>query len=101
VLTSRAAEQPDRHADPLPDARPLVVDEAYYEYSGETAVPLLDDGVVVGFALLQAFGLAGAPIAYALARRDVADELKRAPGSPRFDALGPHSPWRLSPTRPT
>ena len=29
---------------PLPDARPLVVDEAYFEYSGETALPLLDDG---------------------------------------------------------
>ena len=30
----------------LPDVRPLVVDEAYFEYSGQTAVPLLDDGVI-------------------------------------------------------
>jgi histidinol-phosphate/aromatic aminotransferase/cobyric acid decarboxylase-like protein/imidazoleglycerol phosphate dehydratase HisB len=61
--------------DPLPDARPLVVDEAYYEYSGETAVPLLDDGVVVLRTFSKLFGLAGARIGYALARRDVADEL--------------------------
>jgi histidinol-phosphate aminotransferase len=33
--------------DDLPAARPLVVDEAYFEYSGVTALPLLDDGVVV------------------------------------------------------
>jgi hypothetical protein len=32
---------------PLPAARPLVVDEAYYEYCGETAAGLLDDGVIV------------------------------------------------------
>src|SRR5207302_1343876 len=31
----------------LPAARPLVVDEAYFEYAGETAVPLIDDGVIV------------------------------------------------------
>ena len=31
----------------IPDARPLVVDEAYFEYAGETAVPLLDEGVIV------------------------------------------------------
>ncbi|MFL6067510.1 MAG: aminotransferase class I/II-fold pyridoxal phosphate-dependent enzyme, partial [Gaiellaceae bacterium] len=29
----------------LPAARPLVVDEAYFEYSRETALPLLDDGL--------------------------------------------------------
>ena len=29
---------------PLPEARPLVVDEAYFEYYGETAVPLIGDG---------------------------------------------------------
>ena len=35
------AEQPARRAvEPLPDARPLVVDEAYFEYFGETAIPL-------------------------------------------------------------
>jgi len=59
----------------LPDARPLVVDEAYFEYSGETALPLLEDGVVVLRTFSKAFGLAGARIGYALASRDVADEL--------------------------
>ena len=57
----------------LPAARPLVVDEAYYEYCGETAA-LLDDGVVVLRTLSKAFALAGARVGYALA----APELARA-----------------------
>jgi len=52
--------------DPLPDARPLVVDEAYYEYSGETALPLLDDSVVVLRTFSKLFGLAGARVGDAL-----------------------------------
>ena len=60
---------------PVPDARPLVVDEAYYEYSGETVLPLLDEGVVALRTFSKLFALAGARIGYALARRDVADEL--------------------------
>lgn len=66
---------PTGSLDPLPDARPLVVDEAYYEYCGETALPLIDDGVVVLRTFSKAFALAGARIGYALAARDVADEL--------------------------
>ena len=61
--------------DPLPDARPLVVDEAYFEYSGETALPLLDDGVVVLRTFSKLFALAGARVGYALAAPDVAAEL--------------------------
>ena len=61
--------------DPLPEARPLVVDEAYFEYSGQTALPLIDDGVVVLRTFSKIFALAGARIGYALAARDVADEL--------------------------
>jgi imidazoleglycerol-phosphate dehydratase len=61
--------------DPLPDARPLVVDEAYFEYSGQTALPLIDDGVIVLRTFSKVFALAGARIGYALAARDVADEL--------------------------
>ena len=68
-------EQPDGLLEPLPDARPLVVDEAYFEYSGETALPLLDEGVVVLRTFSKLFALAGARIGYALASRDVADEL--------------------------
>src|SRR5918911_3765496 len=61
----------------LPEARPLVVDEAYYEYSGASAVGLIEDGVVVIRTFSKAFGLAGARVGYALARRDVAAELNR------------------------
>ena len=61
--------------DPLPDARPLVVDEAYFEYAGVTAVPLLDDGVIVLRTFSKIFALAGARIGYALAATDVAAEL--------------------------
>jgi histidinol-phosphate/aromatic aminotransferase/cobyric acid decarboxylase-like protein/imidazoleglycerol phosphate dehydratase HisB len=61
--------------DSLPSARPLVVDEAYFEYSGETALPLIDDGVIVLRTFSKAFGLAGARIGYALAAADVAAEL--------------------------
>jgi histidinol-phosphate/aromatic aminotransferase/cobyric acid decarboxylase-like protein/imidazoleglycerol phosphate dehydratase HisB len=66
---------PDGAVRPLPDARPLVVDEAYFEYFGETAVPLLDDEVIVLRTFSKAFGLAGARIGYALAAEDVAAEL--------------------------
>src|SRR3954447_19805433 len=61
---------------PLPAARPLAVDEAYFEYAGETAVPLLDDGVVVIRTFSKAFGLAGARIGYLLAERETAPELR-------------------------
>jgi histidinol-phosphate aminotransferase len=61
----------------LPDARPLVVDEAYFEYSGASAVDLIEDGVVVLRTFSKAFGLAGARVGYALAGRDVAAELNK------------------------
>lgn len=62
----------------LPAARPLVVDEAYFEYAGgETAVPLLrntvmGDDVIVVRTFSKAFGLASARIGYGLAAADVA-----------------------------
>ena len=61
--------------DALPSARPLVVDEAYFEYSGVTAADRLDDGVVVIRTFSKAFGLAGARVGYALADADTAREL--------------------------
>ena len=60
----------------LPAARPLAVDEAYFEYAGESAAGLLDDEVVVIRTFSKAFGLAGARIGYALASADVAAELR-------------------------
>jgi histidinol-phosphate/aromatic aminotransferase/cobyric acid decarboxylase-like protein/imidazoleglycerol phosphate dehydratase HisB len=68
---------PDGGLRPLPDARPLVVDEAYFEYAGETAVGLIDDGVVVLRTFSKAFGLAGARVGYALADVETAAELNR------------------------
>jgi histidinol-phosphate/aromatic aminotransferase/cobyric acid decarboxylase-like protein/imidazoleglycerol phosphate dehydratase HisB len=66
---------PTGELGPLPDARPLVVDEAYFEYAGETALPLIDDGVVVLRTFSKLFALAGARVGYALAAGEVADEL--------------------------
>jgi len=57
----------------LPEARPLAVDEAYFEYAGgETALPFLEDGVIVIRTFSKAFGLAGARIGYLLAEPDTA-----------------------------
>src|SRR5438874_10090419 len=64
----------------LPAARPLLVDEAYFEYSGVSAVELIEDNVIVVRTFSKAFGLAGARVGYALAGRDVADELNRRQG---------------------
>jgi histidinol-phosphate aminotransferase len=62
---------------PLSPARPLVVDEAYFEYAGETAVHLIEDGVVVLRTFSKVFGLAGARVGYALADTVTAAELNR------------------------
>jgi histidinol-phosphate/aromatic aminotransferase/cobyric acid decarboxylase-like protein/imidazoleglycerol phosphate dehydratase HisB len=61
----------------LPEARPLAVDEAYYEYAGVTAAGLIhDDDVVVIRTFSKAFALAGARVGYALARPEIAKELR-------------------------
>src|SRR6266566_5684187 len=59
----------------IPETRPLVVDEAYFEYGGQTAVPLIDDGVIVVRTFSKAFGLASARVGYALASVGTAAEL--------------------------
>jgi len=59
----------------IPAARPLVVDEAYYEYGGETAVPLIADDVIVVRTFSKAFGLASARVGYALTSASTAAEL--------------------------
>ena len=94
---------PDGAVRPLPDARPLVVDEAYFEYFGETAIPLIDDGdVIVLRTFSKAFALAGARIGYALASRELAAELnaRQAP-APVSTPLGRARDRRRSPRRPT
>lgn len=88
----------------LPPARPIVVDEAYYEYSGATAVDLIEDDVIVLRTFSKAFGLAGARVGYALAGRELAAELNKrqhpAPLSTLSAALalaGLHSPPDVTP----
>jgi histidinol-phosphate/aromatic aminotransferase/cobyric acid decarboxylase-like protein/imidazoleglycerol phosphate dehydratase HisB len=61
----------------LPAARPLVVDEAYAEYAGESAADRIGEGVIVIRTFSKAFGLAGARVGYALADADTAAELLR------------------------
>ena len=68
---------PTGELPPLPDARPLVVDEAYFEFCGDTAVGLLDEDVIVLRTFSKAYGLAGARVVDALAAADTAGELNR------------------------
>lgn len=58
---------------PLPDVRPLVVDEAYFEFAGKTAAGT--HGVIAVRTFSKAFGLAAARVGYAVADADVAQEL--------------------------
>jgi histidinol-phosphate aminotransferase/imidazoleglycerol-phosphate dehydratase/histidinol-phosphatase len=67
---------PTGSLDPLPAGGPLVVDEAYYEYSGVTALDRIEDeDVIVLRTFSKLFALAGARVGYAIARREIADEL--------------------------
>jgi imidazoleglycerol-phosphate dehydratase / histidinol-phosphatase len=67
---------PTGSLDPLPAARPLVVDEAYFEYADDPgAVGLIDDGVIVIRTFSKIFALASARVGYALASREIAAEL--------------------------
>jgi histidinol-phosphate aminotransferase len=67
---------PTGELGPLPTARPLLVDEAYFEYSGETALDLIDDDVIVLRTFSKAFALAGARVGYAVAGREIAGALR-------------------------
>lgn len=77
VTFSCRPNNPTGELGALPPTRPLVVDEAYFEYAGETAVGLIEDGVVVLRTFSKAFGLAGARVGYALADAGTAAELNR------------------------
>jgi histidinol-phosphate aminotransferase len=63
----------------------VVIDEAYYEMSGVTAVPLIDamPNLVVVRTLSKGFGLAGVRVGYGLAGRAISSVLRRVrpPGS--------------------
>ena len=82
----------------IPAARPLIVDEAYFEYCGETAALL--DGVVAIRTLSKAFALAGARVGYALAEPEIARELNArqapAPVSTLFRCARARRPRRAA-----
>ena len=63
----------------------VVVDEAYFETSGVTALPLIEalPNLVVVRTLSKAFGLAGVRVGYAVAGTAISDALRRVrpPGS--------------------
>jgi histidinol-phosphate/aromatic aminotransferase/cobyric acid decarboxylase-like protein/imidazoleglycerol phosphate dehydratase HisB len=61
----------------LPAARPLIVDEAYGEYAGESAVDVTDEELVVLRTFSKAFALAGARVGYAITSEATAAELNR------------------------
>lgn len=75
----------------------LVVDEAYFEMAGVTALPLIESmpNVVISRTLSKAFGLAGVRVGYALAGPAISDALRRVrpPGSISVvsEALGARS----------
>ena len=70
------AEQPRRRrCAPLPEARPLVCDEAYFEFAARRRCRCIDEGVIVLRTFSKAFALAGARVGYALASREAAEEL--------------------------
>ena len=77
VMFACRPNNPSGALEALPEERPLIVDEAYFEYAGETATRLLDDGVIVIRTFSKAFGLAGARVGYALADVETAAELNR------------------------
>ncbi|GJM09537.1 MAG: histidinol-phosphate aminotransferase 2 [Lysobacteraceae bacterium] len=66
-----------------PDHALVIIDEAYYEYSGDqgapTAIDWLDDfpNLVVTRTFSKAFGLAGLRVGYSVSHPDVADLLNR------------------------
>lgn len=78
---------PTGNAQPLESTRALaetvdalvIVDEAYVEFGGETALKLVADhpNVVVTRTLSKAFALAGARIGYCLSAPDVVQDLQR------------------------
>ncbi|MEO0293277.1 MAG: histidinol-phosphate transaminase [candidate division WOR-3 bacterium] len=58
----------------------LVLDEAYFEFSKETAVPLLNkyENLVIIRTLSKAFGLAGLRIGYLLSNETLASQIQKA-----------------------
>jgi histidinol-phosphate aminotransferase len=68
----------------------VLVDEAYGEYSGQSAVPLLSQfpNLLVTRTLSKAFGMAGLRVGYGLAAPEVVRALEKVRGPYKVNALG-------------
>jgi phenylacetate-CoA ligase len=57
----------------------VIVDEAYYEFSRESSLPLLKEfgNLLIIRTFSKAFGLAGIRLGYLLANEDIVDELRK------------------------
>jgi histidinol-phosphate/aromatic aminotransferase/cobyric acid decarboxylase-like protein len=67
----------------------VVIDEAYYEFAGTTAIDLVErfDRLVVTRTLSKAFGLAGLRVGYAIAQPTLIRELEKARGPYKVSAV--------------
>lgn len=76
--TSASLEQIEEVLRRNPDV-PVFVDEAYYEFSGRTAVPLLEryDNLVISRTFSKAMALAGLRFGYAVGRADFIAQLEK------------------------
>jgi histidinol-phosphate aminotransferase len=63
----------------LDEGIPIILDEAYFEFSGRSLVSLIEghDNLIVLRTLSKAFGLAGLRIGYALGDRDLIEYLEK------------------------
>jgi histidinol-phosphate aminotransferase len=56
---------------------PIVIDEAYYEFCGETAIGEENENAIVVRTFSKAFSLAGVRVGYAIASKEVATEMNK------------------------
>lgn len=71
--------RPNNPTGELPDipnvSGQLVIDEAYADYAGVSAIDRVDDGVIVLRTFSKAFGLAGARVGYSISTPELADAM--------------------------
>lgn len=60
----------------------VLVDEAYYEFSGVTAVPLMKkyDNIIITRTFSKAFGITATRIGYAIAAKELVAEMEKVKG---------------------
>ena len=78
-LLQRLAACPERALANASRRGVVIVDEAYYEFSGRTAAALLDryDNLLITRSMSKAFGLAGLRAGYTLSSEAIAERLRR------------------------